>query len=495
MSGADDLIIFEGGGDEEHASKRVSDPDWHCLPHNATQSQWTSRLFPFKRAHDVHHQPLTTVYYLFNTLDVEITQSPRMEKMWSRVEALYVHGLMIHHSTGSGLSHPAPHSSSGPSSAMVSRTGLGDNLRRVYVLVGSWSGKTGVRHVDFIKKARARSRRSAKDAIPLMENSGPTPTFLPPLTHQSLSSTEEGDLAFFPSLTTFNSSSDNVSISSTEVNLANQVPTITQYPTTNIRLRSSLDSLCSTTSTSSSSLSYNAYTSTSSQDFHISIPQIAWSDNLNHGKGGYYISRTMEDCQKLVLQGQQGQRHSQDSQSGNSKLCWNLQDHRRRNLLERTKNSTFLTTRLRLRPRNKVRLHGTDTAAVDKSVTLQKDEPSPSNTNLSQFSFECYDDFSRTIFSPTSTIFVPPSTVHTHTRSRLHSESSLASSAFIVVGETDDQDYSNLGTQSTWARVRRKFVWLIVGRSPLFSSPSQRQQDVAKDPNKGQNESNGVTFW
>lgn len=155
-------------------------------------------------------RPLTTLLYLFNTLDVELVHAPLLAPVWPHVEALYVHGLRLHVRTGTGLGlggHPvlnANMSTAHDSSRAVRgralaelndanlQSQLGIGLKRCYVIVGSWgtplrtsqstnhkgsraqrteddpgpNTSMGIRHVDFVSEAwrkwKAEARRSAE---------------------------------------------------------------------------------------------------------------------------------------------------------------------------------------------------------------------------------------------------------------------------------------------------------------------------------------------
>lgn len=527
VPGADDLIWFEGGGDDAHIRGRISDPGWHSVLSSTTT---TARLFSRKRATERSHQPLTTVYYLFNTLDVEVTRSPRMEKMWTNVEALYVHGLMIHRSTGRGLSHSAiPNPCSSPTTT-PSDTGLGMGLRRVYVLVGSWHGKAGVKHVDFIKKARARLRAcetedtTATASFSLMNN--PTSQLHDPtsvIEHDpasnlmpapSLPYIQTCQIPSLPSFTTSNlllPSSSAENIPSSELNSEHNDNVITVNQHHRRQRRPSLDSLCSAISSSSSISSHGdicASSSPSAHDFHIRIPQIAWSDKLNNGKGGYYISRTVEDCQRLV-HGQHLRPAEDDPQEPDagsvptyeksvSHRLWNLKLFATRSAieLERRVEKPTRPSYARRRP-PKLQLDRSKQAAAIKKTQQHARSPFSTSQSWSQASLEYYahENLSQTIFSPTSTIFIPPSSATTTTTLNIPHRaqqpwSSPASSCFMFDTEPEpegDNDLNvNLNARSPWTRFREKLV--IFRQFPLSSVSKQMNSanDVPQHSRKGE---------
>ncbi|KAF8579390.1 hypothetical protein K439DRAFT_1638007 [Ramaria rubella] len=198
-----DLIWFEGGGDALHATQRAQDPDWHCAS--------TSPQLPAS----TRSQPLTTLLYLFNTLDIELVRTPGLGDVLACVEALYVHGLRMHPRMGAGggggtgvsmlspphqlPSRPHPHACRGARHGAgaggvhagthdlgwhqvehddddvegYALSALGVALKRCYVIPGSWGGPTGVKNVDFVRRAReramgvGRSGQCARDVVSL----------------------------------------------------------------------------------------------------------------------------------------------------------------------------------------------------------------------------------------------------------------------------------------------------------------------------------------
>ncbi|GJJ14166.1 hypothetical protein Clacol_008426 [Clathrus columnatus] len=514
VPGANDLIWFEGGGDDEHVIKRMSDPDWHCMPSSAAQSRPKTWLFSHKPIPDASPKPLVTVYYLFNTLDVEVTRSPRMERMWSRVEALYVHGLMIHRSTGSGLS---PLSHSGISTPLPNPTGdrfhngLGEGLKRVYVLVGSWSGKTGVRHVDFIKKGRARARVCTKKAAPKLHLHNriaelalsPTDSFSTVQPAPSFSSTRittvasepDTDQIHIPPLTSHILHSPSVDIIPPA-----DVEDGTEHHLLNIQRRPSIDSLCSVVSTSSCSYS-DIYTPTTSQTFHIPIPQIAWLDKLNNGKGGYYVSMTVEDCVQVVQR-----QHREDSRSASKnvhrhekgKLVPRLQDRRLWNLKWFAARSTSPVRQMENQSRPRLRFGARpNRLELNEASTRSSDK----NTHFSSRStLEC-EDFSQTVFSPTSTIFVSSPAVTAQSRSLFSPPSVSSEWDFESCHHPNDEKLfdSNKDTTSTWLRIKKRFMLLLSQRYPAPPRHlSSTLSDTTTNSNEGERidtDTDGVTFW
>jgi hypothetical protein len=299
-------------------------------------------------------QPLTTLLYLFNTLDLELVHAPLLERVWPRVEALYVHGLRLHVRTGAGMDFgrhmvvdPGTQSgidtiASGDRSSEVGLLGarlrLLTGLKRCYVIVGSWGTplhrrhqrrttnraenregegrklrEVGVRHVDFVRHARSRWKAQVRmhaDCDTRARGSGnPGLWALPPSSSRSVS------LTFTPS----------TSLMSPTVNSSPHVY-VRQRPSTSPlifrRPRVRPPNFQSTGRESDydgdsedtfSDFTEGGYVSSHEEDhvdvcvtesttsssrpgpFLVRIPQVAWSSSLHGGRGGYFVAKSVEE--------------------------------------------------------------------------------------------------------------------------------------------------------------------------------------------------------
>jgi len=292
IPGAPDLILFEGGGTPEQRQTRLHDPAWHFA-----KSPKCKRSVLHSRSRSLQEQerprPLTTLYYLFNTLDVEMMQAPRMARLWESVEALYVHGLKIHPRTGAGLG------AGGPSDTTEEKPlPLSKSLKRCFVLVGSWSGKGGVRDVDFVLQARERLRHAALwSRYHYQAGGGHTPLFPYPASStesspsSSVSSLSLAPITFYRPRTHYPSPSGDTS-DDEEERKASSV--LDQWDTPPSSPLSSLDDL--------SSFSVPTF---GLDPFHIPIPQIAYSPKLwwrggKMGRGRYFVMRSVSECMEVV---------------------------------------------------------------------------------------------------------------------------------------------------------------------------------------------------
>lgn len=280
IPGAPDLILFEGGGTPEQRQARLHDPAWHWAtsPTKGKRSVLHSRsrrLAP-RREEQARPRPLTTLYYLFNTLDVELMQAPRMATLWESVEALYVHGLKIHPRTGAGLASWG----GGGGEEKQQPLPLAKSLKRCFVLVGSWSGKGGVREVDFVLQARERER----------------------LRHAALWSRYH----YHPAAASSTESSPSSSVSS--LSLApitfyrpDPSPSSNRSCDTSDEEESVLDDW-HTPLSSLDDLSSVSISALGLDPFHIPIPQMAYSPKLWRGvkRGRYFVMRTVSECMEMV---------------------------------------------------------------------------------------------------------------------------------------------------------------------------------------------------
>ncbi|KAF8522636.1 hypothetical protein BU17DRAFT_64325 [Hysterangium stoloniferum] len=283
VPGAPDLIWFEGGG------HRVHDRHWH---HSTTTTA----------AKVSSPRPLTTLFYLFNTLDLEITKAPLMENMWPRVQALYVHGLRIHHNTGAGMS-------------LLPQTGtLGIGLKRCYVLVGSWGGKAGVRKVDFVKEARRRcrmSRLASLSSSSVDRPSSASTSSSSPFTSSSASVSCPTSSIPYTASSHPPSLSLSLASSSTSLSLVHSLklnPSLTSSlhsfdpgSLPDIGTDSDTDSdsdldLSSPISNSGIAIDEQECTRPPYSPFHTPIPQLSYSHTLQR----YYVARTIPECVALV---------------------------------------------------------------------------------------------------------------------------------------------------------------------------------------------------
>lgn len=293
-----DLIIFEGGGSEELISERLRDKNWHFSSFKFIRGfhVWSKKNMQVGRKTGIEKQPLTTVYYLFNTLDIEMIRAPRMESLWSKVEALYVHGLKIHPFTGSGGSPLEDASLALP---------LGQSLKRCFVLVGSWDGKSGVNQVDFVKQAQERLRKASLD----------TPAHQVACSSTCASSSESGTLYHSSSSSSLSSGS------SLPIYFNHPQPTRALFNNDSWHAYKGYESDSTLNDDAgSNSLHECEYFDDDllppplpCDPFHILIPQIAYSPGLrrpsfphNDGrskmrgkKGAYYIARTLGECLEM----------------------------------------------------------------------------------------------------------------------------------------------------------------------------------------------------
>ncbi|KIJ46302.1 hypothetical protein M422DRAFT_250351 [Sphaerobolus stellatus SS14] len=345
VPGAPDLIIFEGGGSSSQITSRRADPDWNF----ALGSRW-------RPAKEDTSRPLTTLFYLFNTLDIEMVRAPRMEKLWRHVEALYVHGLRIHPLTGAGIgpgigagfgvnaSMPSHDSSEKGKGRGVEPIGplpseLGEGLKRCFVLVGSWDGKNGIRHVDFVQRAiqKRRHRLTIQAPLPSFRNSTSSEDIsVPERLYSPVTFADHPSTPSISSSRTSISSTPSTPSPATSTSLPSEsapsIPTITLASTTshltsNIhrRFASSISHFFFHSPSAHSEAKKihfptisppshpYLFNSTPFDPFHIPIPQIAYSSslpqpplkkrknprNFRSKKGAYYISRTIEECMEL----------------------------------------------------------------------------------------------------------------------------------------------------------------------------------------------------
>ena len=80
-----DLLWFEGSG--MPADTMCCHSEGWCFPATPTTTH-------------AHAWPLTTLLYLFNTLNVKLTVMPLLAHVLPCMEVLYMHGLQVHMHTG-----------------------------------------------------------------------------------------------------------------------------------------------------------------------------------------------------------------------------------------------------------------------------------------------------------------------------------------------------------------------------------------------------------
>ncbi|KAF8520998.1 hypothetical protein JB92DRAFT_1863083 [Gautieria morchelliformis] len=358
VPGAPDLLWFEGGGEASLVDSRSRDPAWVFPSPCPPPPSATPSSLPRDTTHSTPRpQPLTTLLYLFNTLDLELVHAPLLERVWPRVEALYVHGLRLHVRTGAGMDFgrhvvvPGKHNgmddvaSAGRSTEvglLGARLRLLTRLKRCYVIVGSWgtplhrlrrrgtangaesqegegrkTREMGVRHVDFVRHARSRWKaefRMRADRIGRARGSGHAAWASPhsPSSTQPVSSTPTPSTSLVEP--TISSSPHFVRQRPSASPLIFRRPRVRPPTLQATRWESDYDGDSEDSFSDSTEGDYaSSYeedqeevggwvaesTSSSSRlgrrPFHVRIPQVAWSSTLHGGRGGYFIEKTVEE--------------------------------------------------------------------------------------------------------------------------------------------------------------------------------------------------------